>query len=544
MRSKISFSADEFDDLFPFHIGMRADGVVTHVGRSLRRLAPRISPGVKLADVLQPHRPEEPFEFERLSAAAGQLHVVREPLSGVLLRGQMQRVGDRVFFLGAPWLESTSALEPLGMTFTDFAVHDPTIDLLHLLEVQKIASVDLKKLAAQLSLRGEQLRARENEARKLALVAARTDNAVVITDPLGHIEWVNEGFTRITGYAPAECIGRKPGSFLQGPATDPETVLHMRNRIARGEGFKVEIVNYHKRGHSYWLAIEVQPIHDATGRLVNFMAIESDVTARHEADKAIRRHAAELARANAELAQATRMKSAFLASMSHELRTPLTGILGMAETLLEQAYGPLNEKQSRYIKVVETSGRHLLALINDLLDVAKIEAGQLELTLQPCALDEVCAGPLQIARELATKRGQRVTFTNDAGGIVLCIDGRRVVQVLENLLTNAAKFTPAGGEFGLDVKATETDVIFDVWDHGIGIAAADVPRIFEPFVQLDERLARKYEGTGLGLALVKHLVGMHGGRIDVTSALGSGSSFTVTLPREHREAGSNGPAMT
>ncbi|HVU36304.1 MAG TPA: ATP-binding protein [Opitutaceae bacterium] len=532
MRSEIRFSADEFDNLFPFHLGFRSDGIVTHVGRSLRRLAPHAAPGATLSDLLRPRRPDEPFAFSTLAAAAGQLHVVEEPVTGTLLRGQMQPIGDRIFFLGSPWLESTSDLDRLGLTFDDYAVHDPTLDLLHLLEVQKIAAADLKRLAAQLSARGDQLRARENESRKLALVAARTDNGVVITDPLGRIEWVNEGFTRITGYVLADCAGHKPGALLQGPATDHATVVHMHQQIARGEGFKVEIVNYHKLGRPYWVAVEVQPIHDATGRLVNFMGIQGDITARREAEEALRKHSAELARANIELAQAARMKSAFLASMSHELRTPLTGILGMSETLLEQAFGPLNEKQMRYLRVVESSGRHLLALINDLLDVAKIEAGQLELNPQPCSLEDICAGAMQTASDLAKKRNQRIGYVNRAGAIALRVDARRMVQVLDNLLTNAAKFTPPEGEFGLEVRSAGAHVIFSVWDRGIGIAEADLPRIFQPFVQLDERLSRRYEGTGLGLALVRHLVAMHQGRVDVASEPGRGSTFTLTIPRE------------
>lgn len=543
-----------------------------------------------------------------------------------------------------------------------------------------------------------ELKHAQAEAQKLALVAARTDNAVVLTDASGRIEWINEGFTRITGYTFEEVRGRKPGSFLQGPETDPATIRLMREQLRRGEGFRTEVLNYGKGGRKYWLALEVQPIHDACGRLARFMAVESDVTARRQteenlrvqfslaralagalsvadarqtllatigremnwtlavlwivapdgetiaqadhwpatasddsaliqfgrslrlrrgqglpgrvwasasiewrsdltcdpacpratlarseglhcsvgiplhaggdvlgvaeflsqrqeapdearlltftalgaqigqyferiqAEESLRLRGEELLRANTELARASHLKNAFLASMSHELRTPLNSILGLSESLASELHGPLNERQHRYIDLLATSGQHLLALINDILDLAKIESGQQELELQPCSVAELCEAALQLVAPMAAKRGQSVARDMPGTDLLIQADPRRFKQILVNLLGNAVKFTAEQGQLGLRVQRTDTEIRLEIWDRGIGIAAEDLPRLFIPFQQLDTRLSREYSGTGLGLSLVKQLTALHGGRVEVSSRLGEGSCFSIILP--------------
>ena len=240
----------------------------------------------------------------------------------------------------------------------------------------------------------------------------------------------------------------------------------------------------------------------------------------------------ELSAANAELARAARLKDEFLASMSHELRTPLNAILGMSEALLEQVYGELNEKQLKSLHSIEESGRHLLALINDILDLSKIGAGKMELDLGPVPIDSACQSSLRIIRESAQKKQLKVSSSFDGAVTMIQADGRRLKQILVNLLNNAVKFTPEGGLVGLEVQGdVEHQMVhLTVWDTGIGISPQDVGRLFQPFVQLDGSLARQYGGTGLGLALVYRMVEMHGGSIKVESKVGKGSRFTVSLP--------------
>jgi len=248
---------------------------------------------------------------------------------------------------------------------------------------------------------------------------------------------------------------------------------------------------------------------------------------------------AELSTANAELARAARMKDEFLAAVSHELRTPLNAILGLTQALEEEVYGPLSDQQQGTLHGIGQSGRHLLSLINDILDVAKIETGELELETGLVPVKDVCRASLGLVKQAAQKKGLRVFFSQDDGVTRIQADQHRLQQVLVNLLGNAVKFTPEGGKIGLEVAGDlEQDVVhFTVWDTGIGIAEDQIAHLFQPFVQLDGTLARRYSGTGLGLALVHRLTEMHGGAVSVESEVGRGSRFTVTLPR-HRNGAS------
>ncbi len=241
---------------------------------------------------------------------------------------------------------------------------------------------------------------------------------------------------------------------------------------------------------------------------------------------------AELSAANAELARAARLKDEFLANMSHELRTPLNAILSLSETLEDAVYGPVNDKQLKALRNIEESGRHLLVLINDVLDLSKIGAGKVELNIEPVLVDDVCQAALRLIKETAHKKRLQVSTLIDSNVTVVNADMRRLKQVLVNLLSNAVKFTPEGGQIGLEVQGdpAQEAVRFTVWDTGIGIAPENLPLLFKSFVQIDSRLSRQYEGTGLGLTLVARLVEMHGGSVAVDSHLGRGSRFSVMLP--------------
>lgn len=233
-----------------------------------------------------------------------------------------------------------------------------------------------------------------------------------------------------------------------------------------------------------------------------------------------------------ELESASRAKDEFLATMSHELRTPLHSMLTLNESLREQTYGPISKEQQNVLSTIDKSGQHLLALINDILDIAKIEAGKLELEKEQVFVREVIATCLEMIQESATRKGLMVIQAVDESVTTLLADERRLVQVLINLLSNAVKFTPEGGMIGLEVKndPLQQQIKFIVWDTGIGIAKEDCAKLFKPFVQLDSSLSRSYEGTGLGLALVRRLTEMHGGSVSLESAPQQGSRFTVSIP--------------
>ncbi|AFY75480.1 signal transduction histidine kinase (plasmid) [Synechococcus sp. PCC 7502] len=263
----------------------------------------------------------------------------------------------------------------------------------------------------------------------------------------------------------------------------------------------------------------------------------------------------QLLKVNDELLSATKLKDEFLANMSHELRTPLNSILGLSEGLHEQLLGTLNEKQLNAIGTVASSGEHLLSLINDILDLSKITSGMMKLDISPVSVKNLCNSSLAFIKQQAFNKRIQVSCNIPPHINKINVEERRMKQVLINLLTNAVKFTPNEGQIRLLVAdgsggtwqgeaiipqrirdINSPMIVFQVVDTGIGIAAKDLPRLFQPFVQVDSALNRQYEGTGLGLALVKQIVELHGGQIMAESEVGKGSRFTVALPYQRSES--------
>jgi len=227
---------------------------------------------------------------------------------------------------------------------------------------------------------------------------------------------------------------------------------------------------------------------------------------------------------------ANRHKSEFLANMSHELRTPLNAIIGFSEVLGERMFGELNEKQAEYTEDILASGRHLLSLINEILDLSKVEAGRMELELAKFDLPLAIDNARTFVRERATKHGINLHVTIDERLGDFIGDERKIKQILLNLLSNAVKFTAEGGRIAINARQADGAVEISVSDTGIGIAPEDQPKIFEEFRQVGTDYAHKVEGTGLGLTLAKKFVELHGGKIWVESEVGKGSIFTFTLP--------------
>lgn len=229
---------------------------------------------------------------------------------------------------------------------------------------------------------------------------------------------------------------------------------------------------------------------------------------------------------------ANRSKTEFLSTMSHELRTPLSVILMQSEIMQTGVYGSLTPKQENSVELIRKSGQHLLELINDILDLSRIEAGKFELDLGPTSINMVCEFSLHAVETLAASKNIQVQTLVDEKIPMMHTDERRLVQILVNLLKNAIKFTPAGAAVGLQVRndPEQKIVTFTVWDTGIGIAPEDVGRLFQPFVQLDSGLTRKYEGSGLGLSIVARVLHLLGGDIKLESQTGQGSRFIITLP--------------
>ncbi|MBI3417910.1 MAG: response regulator [Verrucomicrobia bacterium] len=383
---------------------------------------------------------------------------------------------------------------------------------------------------------------RESEEKFRAFVET-TREWIWAIDCEGRHTYSNPAVKEILGYAPEELVGQNCLSFLH--EEDREQMGYMLPIfIADQWGWRDLVLRWrHKDGSIRFLERNATPILDRTGRVVGFRGTDRDITERILVEQALAEERASLARrveertselraANEQLGRAARHKDEFLASMSHELRTPLNAVLGLSESLQEQIYGPLNEKQLRSLRSIEESGRHLLSLINDILDLSKIEAGKFHIEVAPVGIQSVCDASLRLVKQAALKKKIHLSATITEGLAFVSADERRLKQILVNLLSNAVKFTPEAGAVGLEVvhELGAGTIDFSVWDTGIGIAAENLPRLFQPFVQLDSKLSRQYNGTGLGLALVRAMTEMHGGTVSVTSEPGHGSRFTISLP--------------
>ena len=446
---------------------------------------------------------------------------------------------------------------------------------------------------------------------KMEIALGAVDSAIVWTDAEGRIQWCNKSFDRLVGKLHIMILGKELPSLLPlhydgilVPAEKYPVALAMEKKgkisesyecYLREQGAILEVTStYVKIGVSEPKGISVViAINDITEqkrtqillqqskteleKRVNLRTQELvELNARlnqqnyelQQAKQAADDSNEELARAtrlkdeflanmltsnqqlaitNEELARATRLKDEFLANMSHELRTPLNAILGMSEALQEQVFGTINQEQKESLETIASSGKHLLELINDILDVAKIESGQVEIDCSQTSIDELCQSSLPFVKQQALRKRIHLELKIAPNLPELFIDERRIRQALINLLSNAIKFTPERGRVSLAVSLQQnpakitneimneimSEIRFAVTDTGIGISPENLQKLFQPFVQIDGALNRQNSGTGLGLALVKSIVEMHKGTVSVTSEMGVGSCFTIALPCEN-----------
>lgn len=375
-----------------------------------------------------------------------------------------------------------------------------------------------------LEVANKQLRERQKEAERLSLVAKHANDSVILIDVDGRIAWVNDAFTRITGFTPDQAIGQMPGDLLNGPQTKSTTTQALQDAVAAGQPFRGEIQNVTRDGRVIWIETNQVPVLDADGNVEMMVAIERDITAAKES-------ARELSEAKRAAEDGARAKAEFLATMSHEIRTPMNGVIGMADLMCET---DLNEDQELYANTIRSSAGSLLTIINDILDLSKLDAQKLELS--PVDFDmQACLGDtIRLLRPKAVEKGLELDLVIDAEmpGFVQADDGR-IRQVLINLIGNAIKFTDAG-RVSVRARTVSTggacQLHVDVQDTGIGIDQDKLDHVFERFLQADAATTRRFGGTGLGLTISRMLVEAMGGKISVTSRPGEGSCFSVMIP--------------
>jgi len=386
------------------------------------------------------------------------------------------------------------------------------------------------------------LSAEQAENLKLARVARTTDNSVILTDRSGAIEWVNEGFERLTGYKFHEVKGKKPGEFLQGPNTDQSVVKRFSKAVASRSGFVGDLLNYKRDGRQYWIHVRCECYTDFTGE-TKFLAVQNEITEqiKYEQELIVARDAAQ---------SANNAKSQFLSTMSHELRTPLNAVIGFSDLIMNSADG---QEQNAYVKEyaghIFQSGHHLLSLVNQILEFSSLNHGSIELNREhfnlAYALDETINQFEVMPGVGVGKIKSNLQFRSDA----VIGDGTKFRLVLSNLIDNALKFSDFGP---VRVVGSSTLISHDVvrveihvHDSGIGVSDDQRELIFRPFTQADSAVARKYGGSGLGLPTCYAIAKQMGGTIDVNSQPGHGSVFMVSFNfhdagsqhlLEHREA--------
>jgi PAS domain S-box-containing protein len=368
---------------------------------------------------------------------------------------------------------------------------------------------------------------RQSEERFRLIVQTVKDYAIFMLDPKGNVATWNEGARRIKGYSADEIIGRHFSTFY--PHADlergkPAWELEVAAREGRfeDEGWRIR-----KDGTQFWANVIITALFNTKGKLVGFAKVTRDLTERKASEERAVRDASRLAAVEA----ASRTKSEFLATMSHELRTPLNAIGGYAELIDMGVAGPINEEQRSYLMRIRNSQQHLLAIINDLLNYSRSEAGQVSYELGRVSLHDVVESALPMMTPQAQSKDITVAHGPCAAAATAWADQQKVEQIVLNLLSNAVKFTPAGGRITVACAQGEDRGTITVSDTGPGIPMDKFEAIFEPFVQLGRTLTSQQQGTGLGLAISRDLARAMNGDLAVADAPEGGAQFTLTLPR-------------
>lgn len=373
--------------------------------------------------------------------------------------------------------------------------------------------------------------------RKLAMVAARTDNAVIITDAKGVIEWVNLAFMRLTGYSPDQAIGRRPGELLQGPLTDLNAVASVREALRQGKHIDTELLNYRQDGSTYWVRMSIEPVCDDDGVTQHYIAIESDVSQQKAFEKA-------LIEARAAAEDAASARAVFVANVSHEIRTPLNAILGFTE-LLRRAPASTTPESSEGVRsdrdewlgIVHSSATHLLDLINDVLDLSKLQAGRMTVEQLPTRVHELITHSANMHSVRAQQKNVALEVNiEETMPARLDLDPTRMRQLLANVVGNAIKFTDVGA-VRVDAEWMQASddpraglLLLTVQDSGMGIPDSKMRELFTPFVQGDTSVTRRFGGTGLGLAICKGIAEAMGGTIEIESEVGKGTTVRIEVP--------------
>ena len=357
----------------------------------------------------------------------------------------------------------------------------------------------------------------EEELLKFSRTVEQSTVAILITNPEGNIQYTNAKFTEVTGYSREEVLNKNP-RFLKSGETPPEVYEELWDTLLSGNQWTGEILNKKKDGKLYWDQEKIFPLVNESGDVTHFIAIKEDITGRKRSEK-------ELVEAKEKAEEMNKIKNYFLANMSHELRTPLIGILGYAEYLISELE---NEEMIEMVKTIKKSGDRLNQTLNNILDISKIEAEKMDINFNHLDLLPIINEQVKLFKPITDSKELSLNINSKEDEINAYIDEKLFISIMDNLLSNAIKYTKEGS-ITISAKKTEKYAVIEITDTGIGIPEEQQEIIFEPFRQASEGLSRTFEGTGLGLTLVKNYVQLQGGNIELKSTPGKGSTFTLKL---------------
>jgi PAS domain S-box-containing protein len=429
------------------------------------------------------------------------------------------------FILVTGSLGEENAVEYLQEGVTDYVLKDRLSRL----------PVAVARALAEKQLKAERARGEEAMAR-LAAIVESSDDAIIGADLEGRILSWNPAASRLFGPCAEEAVGRSVAAVVPA-GLGPGNVDEVLAKVRGGDSVHLhEAGPVWRRDRLLYLSLNLTPVRNPQGAVVGMAVMGRDETRRRLLEDQLRLKNRALADQNRRVQAANRMKNGFLAGMSHELRTPLNSVIGLAELMHDGKLGPVSVQHQEYLDDILHSSRHLLRLINDVLDLSRVEAGCLDFRAEPVALDRLVNEASHVLRLSALKKriSLETEISPEVGQIIT--DAGRLKQILYNYLSNAVKFTPEGGRVMVRVRPEGPHWFrLEVEDNGIGIRAEDLPRLFHEFQQLDAGLAAKHGGSGLGLALTKRIVEAQGGEVGVRSVPGQGSAFSAVLPRVTRD---------